>query len=507
MDRCYRKAAHSIIRNITALLLVISFVCSLCSCTEIRNDFDGTRFASTRHISVLSDAPDDPMAKYIHDKVLADCNIDIDFISSSYFSMDYGIVPDIAYTGNANKITTYYRMRSVKNMSPYLEVYDQALSDLKGLLGEENIYYCTDDPSEVWYLRAKKNEPDSRITFIRADWLDILGLDIPATREEFHDCLIAFRDNADLLLGEDAPEPIPFFVDNEPNVSCKPFFDSFYDASISDMEFYEHGYRRAAQDGYSDALMTLNDWYHQDLLPEDFQNIFPNSKESYEPIENGYVGAFCSQYDYLYKNGEHSHNSALKDNRGEDARYIAINTFENSYGEYTSWQEDYLEESGRNIFLTSTCTDPLACLVYLNWLSNPSNIDDLRTVSSDNSTLKKFLLTYQDVPSVEEKADEPDRELALETAESVKVIRRANKCVRYGPSIFQYFSSEKDFNSTYPGSTALFTCGVICAPEEDKESSYSKLFYQYANSGAEVIYSIRYHEWEKVMINGNMYAS
>lgn len=499
-----RHAVRSYIRNITSLLLVLSFMCSLCSCTGNRGGFDGTKFASTRHISVLADSPEDPLADYIHDQVLADCNIDVKFVSSDYFSMEYGIVPDIAYTGNADKITTYYRMNSVKNISPYLEANDQAFSDLKGLLGDENIYYCTDDRSEVWYLKAKKNTPDSGVTFIRADWLDVLGLDIPSTKEEFHDCLIAFRDNADLLLGEDASEIIPFFVDNEPNISCKPFFDSFYDPSISDCDFYIHGYCRATQDEYRDALITLNEWYHQDLLPEDFQNIVPNTKESYEPIENGFVGAFCAQYDYLYKNGENSHISALQKNKGKDARYIAVNTFENTDGEYTYWQEDYLEDNSRKIFLTSTCSDPLACLVYLNWLSNPENTDKLRTYSYDSSSLESFLIIYQDIPVSENDAADTDCELALDTALSVKVIQRGNKCVRYGPDVFASVKSDIDLNAAYQNSTSLFTCGVISAAEEDVEAVYSDLVILYALSGSKVIFDFRVTEWNKVIVFGNM---
>ena len=91
-----RHAVHSYIRSITSLLLVLSLVCSLCSCTGNTGYFDGTKFASTRHISVLTDSPEDPLADYIHDQVLADCNIDVKFVASDYFSMEYGIVPDIA---------------------------------------------------------------------------------------------------------------------------------------------------------------------------------------------------------------------------------------------------------------------------------------------------------------------------------------------------------------------------------------------------------------------------
>ncbi|MER2139534.1 MAG: hypothetical protein ABS965_05370, partial [Succiniclasticum sp.] len=47
-------------------------------------------------------------------------------------------------------------------------------------------------------------------TFIRKDWLDKLGLALPTNEDEFYNCLVAFRDNAELLLGEDADKMVPF---------------------------------------------------------------------------------------------------------------------------------------------------------------------------------------------------------------------------------------------------------------------------------------------------------
>lgn len=488
-------------------MLMVLLSCSLCSCSDVNSDFDGKRFSKTRHITVLAESPDDELAGFIHDSVLSECNIDVEFVSSDFFIMEYGVVPDIAYMSYSDLITTYYRMNSVKNLSPYLAEYDNYLTDLKALLGE-NIYSSTDDPSEVWYLTAKNPEPDYRVTFIRKDWLDALGLEAPSTREEFQDCLIAFRDNAGLLLGDDAANIIPFFMDNKPNVSCKPLFDSFYDPYISDRDFYLHGYCRATQDGYHDGLQTLNEWYHQDLLPDDFQSIRPDTKEYYEPIEKGYVGAFCNKYDYLYKNGSDSHIRALHENRGNDAGYICVNTFENAYGEYTVWQEDYLDSGIKKIFMPSTCSDPLACLVYLNWLSEPDQIEKIGGYAENNASVhvspNDFLLTYQRSYSDGLSAGDNDCVSAMKTAESLKVIRRGNKCIRYGYLYLMYIDSDTDYYSLYPDSTGIFTCDVICAPGGMFESVFSDEIQRYANSGAFEIFHLRRSEWDKVMINGRM---
>lgn len=502
------------VKRITAFILISTALLSLCSCTKDNSGFNGDRFDKTRHISVLVEsvpsirsydgtkisAESSEAAKYIHDAVLRDCNIDVTFIDSDRLSLVNGITADISFTEDYDSITTYYRMGSVLNIAPYLTQYKESVKHLTELLGEENIYSCTDDTDEVWYLSMRKNEPDSRITFIRKDWLEKLGLEAPSTRDQLHDCLVAFRDNSELLLGEKSASLIPFFIDNEPNVSAKPLFDSFLDTAVSDKEFYVHGYCRVTQPGYEDALRILNSWYLEGLLPKDFVNIRPLTKESYEPVENGYVGAFCAKYNYLYSNGGDSVIDALHANCGTDAEYIAVNTFENRYGEYTSWQEDYLNEGGNKIFLPATCTDPLACLIYLDWISDTENICNIQAVPDS----ERYLLTIDGSYPDGESYSDPYAESARQTALDVRYIHRGNKCVRYRPYFFRYVIADIDLASVYPDSTKEFICGVILSPEGEFDDVYTRLFEKYGTLGSYVIFKLRVNEWEKVMANGDM---
>ena len=52
-------------------------------------------------------------------------------------------------------------------------------------------------------------------TFVRKDWLDKLGLAVPTTTQEFEDMLYAFKDNAELLLGDDADKMIPYSMTDD----------------------------------------------------------------------------------------------------------------------------------------------------------------------------------------------------------------------------------------------------------------------------------------------------
>ena len=498
-----------------SMLIMFSMFLSFCSCSNNNDDFDGVRFAQTRHITVLVDSYTDFetdytvnssfVAQYIHETVLRDCNIDVSFIDSDKLLFQYGVSADISFVNNINALNTYYRMNSIINVAPYINNYSNDLSDLTNLLGDENLYSCTNDASEVWYLSPRDYEPDSIVTFIRLDWLDKLGLDVPHSREEFQSCLLAFRDNADLLLGDNASKMIPFFIDNDPAISAKPLIDSCLDTSIDDKEFYTNGYCRVTQEGYEEGLRILNDWYLQGLLPENYADIRPQTKESYEPIENGYVGAFCAKYDYLYSNGDNSHINSFHEMCGENADYVAVNTFENSKGEYTFWQEDYICENGYKIFLPSTCSDPLACLVYLNWISKSENIKKILDIESENDDPfigERYLLTCQGLTEPDNLSDIQSTESAKQTAFEVMCIQRGNKCVRYNEDIFKYVNSEVDLEHTYPNSTRRFICAVISAKNGEFDSVYSAQFDQYCGYGAEWIVRVRENEWENVIVRG-----
>ena len=179
-----------------------------------------------------------------------------------------------------------------------------------------------------------------------------------------------------------------------------------------------------------------------------------------------------------------------------------------AYGEYTVWQEDYLDSGIKKIFMPSTCSDPLACLVYLNWLSEPDQIEKIGGYAENNASVhvspNDFLLTYQRSYSDGLSAGDNDCVSAMKTAESLKVIRRGNKCIRYGYLYLMYIDSDTDYYSLYPDSTGIFTCDVICAPGGMFESVFSDEIQRYANSGEFEIFHLRRSEWDKVMINGRM---
>lgn len=508
-----------LVRKLTALLLIVAVILSVCSCRKSDSDFDGKRFGKTRQITVLvekwepfdADVNESAVARFIHDSVLKDCNIDVRFLpSDKYYRLDRGIGADINVDQNWSIINTYYKQNGVMNIAPLLGQYGSFLTDLTSFYGDD-LYYCSSSPSEVWYLAPRDFTPDAQVTFVRSDWLNKLGLDAPSDIDELHNVLVAFRDNAELLLGSDSANLIPFFIDSEPNISAKPLFDSYLDASISPEEYYYHGHCRVTQPGYVNGLKTLNHWYLEGLLPSDFENIRPFTKESYEPIENGYVGAFCAPCDYLYIGGENSHISVLRKNCGEDADYVAVNTFKNAEGEYTCWNEDYLTKTRDYVYLPSTCSDPLACLVYLNWLCDKDNIAAVRDVSLSNTdpndpyTFEKYLITCKDLCSDCFVEAYPDAEAARQVAMDVKNIHMGSVCIGFTSDFFKHVNADRPISELYPSSTRIYVSSVIRADEGEFDVINTELYEEYCSCGADSMLYLHNKEWNKIIVEGDMH--
>lgn len=140
-------------------------------------------------------------------------------------------------------IQTFAGMDGIIDLNPLLTEYKDLLPDLWALLGDYNIYYDQDpETGSVWAIEAVLAESARINTFIRKDWLDKLGLALPTTEAEFHDCLVAFRDNAELLLGADAAKMVPFSISTDIGWRADLLNVSKVPEDVSDETLYVYGY-------------------------------------------------------------------------------------------------------------------------------------------------------------------------------------------------------------------------------------------------------------------------
>lgn len=353
------------------------------------------KFVETRKITVEvydrgndggSDPTNNMYTEYIKNGVLEDLNIEVEFVAVPRWTeveqinnlLAAGDAPDVCYTYDYPTIQTYANMGGVIDLGQYVDTYKDLLPNLWAWLGDTNIYWDKDPATgTIWALEGKLAVSNRINTFVRQDWLDKLGLQAPTTKAEFEEMLIAFRDNADTLLGADADKMIPYSVSYDVGWRAATLIESFIDPAISDKEYYVNGFddRKFTQNGTKEAVRLLNKWYNDGLMWDDFALYGSGDTTEDDMMKAGYVGAFTHNWDYPFRNGTDSINANLQRIVGEDAAYVAIDPFEDSNGTHTKFVSGPID---RKIFFPATNEEPLASLMYLDWISAPEHIEYLQ---------------------------------------------------------------------------------------------------------------------------------
>ena len=362
---------------------------------SVASELTDGKFAETRHITVEvydrnndggSDPTNNVYTDYIKKGMLEKHNVEVEFVAIPRWTetdeintqLAAGTAPDVCVTYSYPTIKSYADMDAIIDMRPYIDNYKSELPNLWNWLGETNLYWNSDlEDGTTWAIEAKLANMNRVVTFIRKDWLDKLGLKEPTTKEEFHDVLVAFKDNADTLLGADANKMVPYSVSYDVGWRAATLIESFLDPNMSDKEYYVNGFddRKICQNGTKEGVKLLNQWYNEGLMWKDFYLYGSGDSTEDDMMKAGYVGAFTHNWDYPWRNGEDSIAANLKRLVGDDAKYIAIDPFEDKNGGHTKFLAGPID---RKIFFPATNDEPLASMLYLDFISSPEVIEFLQ---------------------------------------------------------------------------------------------------------------------------------
>lgn len=354
------------------------------------------KFAETRKITVEvydrgndggSDPTNNKYTDYIKKGMLEKHNVEVEFVAVPRWTeveqlnnlLAAGDAPDICVTYDYATIQTYANMGGVLDLQPYVDGHADDVPNLWNWLTDYNIYYDQDpETKELWAIEGKLANSNRVLTFVRQDWLDALGMKAPTTKAEFEEMLIAFRDNADTLLGADADKMIPYSVSYDVGWRAATLIESFIDPDITDEEYYVNGFddRKLTQNGTKEAVRLLNKWYNEGLMWDDFALYGSGDTTEDDMMKAGYVGAFTHNWDYPWRNGEDSIAANLVRLVGPEAKYVAIDCFENANGDYVKFVNGTAGD--RKIFFPGTNDEPLASLLYLDFISTPEVIEYLQ---------------------------------------------------------------------------------------------------------------------------------
>lgn len=348
------------------------------------------KFTKTRKITVEvydrgneggSKPEDNFYTNFIKEGMLRDHNVEVTFVPVPRWTetdvinnlLAAGDAPDICVTYSYPTIQAYANMGGVIDLAPYLEEYKPMLTNLWDLLGDDNIYYDQDpETGKLWAIEGIRAQIPRINTFVREDWLKKLNLNEPTNLEEFENMLYAFKNNAKQLLGNDADKMIPFSISFDVGWRANNLMVSFVPDATTDKDLYIYGFddRQLLWPNVKEAIRKLNEWYNNGLIWKDFPLYGEGDSTEDNLIKAGYVGSFMHNWDYPYRDGEQGIHGSLQRLIGPEAAFIAIDPFPNDAGKY---KKVLYSQVDRKIFFPTTNKEPVASLLYLDWISKLEN--------------------------------------------------------------------------------------------------------------------------------------
>ena len=557
-------------KKILSILLACSMVASLAACSgdggedagdassvqeskaeeakKAGADFENGKFKETKKIVVEiydrgndggSDPENNDYTEYIKKGMLEDHNVEVTFKKVPRWTevdeinnlLAAGTAPDVCVTYSYPTIQTYANMGGVIDLAPFVETYKNDLPNLWNWLGDTNINWDKDPKTgNLWCVEAKLAVSNRVLTFVRQDWLDKLNLKAPTTKAEFEKMLVAFKDNASTLLGADADKMVPYSVSYDVGWRAATLIESFLDPKMSDKEFYVNGFddRKLTENGTKEGVRLLNKWYNMGLMWDDFAQYGSGDTTEDDMMKAGFVGAFTHNWDYPYRNGDDSINANLARNVGANAKFVAIDPFEDKNGTHTKFVSGPID---RKVFFPATNTEPLASLLYLDWISDPEHIQYLQigeegvthTVTADgaiaiqpatgnaimNSGMNiDYTITVNGLKLTSEELTNKSRALnypGIPAEDVMNSHKIANTDLRIGKNVnVGAIEAEEGVGDTLSQKRDIAYDKAVVASVDDFDKVWDEELKNYLSAGGQAIIDERTKKWEEFFGSSDM---
>ena len=418
------------------VLFVLAILASMFALTACRGDSEADitpqatredhgldenfRFAETAHITAalwdrgnerVPDFTESFWAEWIQEQILIDHNIAVEFVSIPRWEeqpflttlLGAGDAPDVSFSFSFPLVETFANMGAVMDLTPLLAAYGSWLPNMYDLLTPDNVYWNTNPVTGQTWAIAGRLIADGRVnTFIREDWLNTLGIAPPTTLEEFENALIAFRDNADILLGADADRLVPFMLGSDVGWGTMLVNESFIPNDITERDWYVYGFddRRFMHSTTKEGIRVINRWFNTGLVFQEFAYGEAGTLGG-DMIRLGHVGAHIANWDVPFRAAD-AHITTMRENIGPEANFIVITPFPNDSGQTVKYMPP---PTDRSIFFPHTNQDPVASLLYLDWMSRASvreflafGVEGIHRETLDNGAIRSLAEGPADEP-------------------------------------------------------------------------------------------------------------
>lgn len=175
-----------------------------------------------------------------------------------YVWMDYPGGPEKAIKdGNIIPLNDVFE-KYCPNLMKYLEEHPEVDKMIKT---DEGHYYVFP------FIRGDEALCHTIGPMIRQDWLDELGMEVPTTIDEWHTVLTAFKEEKGAAAPLTWEYTMGALTNEDPFAYAYGTCRNFYVGDDGKVHF------GATEEGYKDYLITMNQWYQEDLLDSDLATL------------------------------------------------------------------------------------------------------------------------------------------------------------------------------------------------------------------------------------------
>jgi putative aldouronate transport system substrate-binding protein len=230
----------------------------------------------------------------------------------------------------------------------------------------KDFIYRNQDPQtkKIYSIPSYRVALAQRNIFIRKDWLEKLGMPMPASIDQFHDTLVAFRDKDPGNVGKS--KVIPFLLGRNVWWGLSDFINNSIDRNMSDKDRWINNVheRYLTMPGYKEGVRRMNQWYNEGLIYKDF----PIAQDESNFLKTGVSGAFSGNWDVPYRPDDKVNEELANNVPGAVWVPVDLNLV----------NKGMMDKVGLQIFIPAFTKNQTGALRYLNWLAKPENYQFLQ---------------------------------------------------------------------------------------------------------------------------------
>lgn len=452
---------------------------------------------------------DNTLTKWVQEQVKEKFNINVEYVSvprsesdnKLNIMMSGGTAPDIVFTYDQ---TLYYNYANSGALTELTETYNKYGANIASFCEEaQPIAVINDERYAV--MKQRGTESARHMAYIRQDWLDELGMEMPKTKEELGEYLYAVKEKK---LG--GANTIPWAMSGRADTEKMylNFVGSYVDLP-SDKEAYMYSETYiAVAPGAKEGLQQLNTWYNDGLITKDFptdtaEDVFKAA------VANGSVGFVLDD-----ATATHASFEILNNTLGKET-FVPIQCFDLPDGSYRLPYE-YRHAMFVMIPSSTDAKKAEACMKYLNWMADPEvavnilntpdhtvdengvaiapSLEKLNELgypgTCDDLSIMNMNFEWVNDIDVMSKVDFANLATPWATEEWIKSVyeMRVKSPDKFRYPVYAFISEdEQTYGADVKTRMVEFVYKVICAPADKFEATYEAAYNELVNAGLQKI--------------------